>query len=76
MAIAQADGAAFAEVSKEGKLVYLGRLPQYSSTSIWREMRGYKNYLVIGSEATNHGIQIFDFRKVRVLSCLEHVVCS
>ncbi|KLU90493.1 hypothetical protein MAPG_10346 [Magnaporthiopsis poae ATCC 64411] len=64
VAIAQADGAAFAEVSSEGKLAYLGRLPQYSSTSIWREMRGYKHYLVIGSEATNHGIQIFDFRKL------------
>ncbi|KAI8205165.1 hypothetical protein K4K52_004457 [Colletotrichum sp. SAR 10_76] len=62
--IAQADGAAFAEVTKEGKLVYLGRLPQYSTTSIWRELRGYKNYIVIGSEAARHGVQIFDLTKL------------
>ncbi|KAL8383523.1 hypothetical protein RB595_010634 [Gaeumannomyces hyphopodioides] len=67
VAIAQADGAAFAEVTSEGKLVYLGRLPQYSSTSIWREMRSYKSFLVIGSEATNHGVQVFDFRKAQCL---------
>lgn len=72
VAIAQSDGAAFAEVTKEGKLVYLGRLPQYSSVSIWREMKGYKNYLVIGSEATNHGVQIFDFRKVCAPLSAEH----
>ena len=64
--IAQADGAAFAEITSAGKLVYLGRLPksQAASTSIWREIRGYKNYIVIGSEAVNHGIQIFDMSKV------------
>lgn len=60
VAIAQSDGAAFAEVTKEGKLVYLGRLPQYSSVSIWREMKGYKNYLVIGSEG--HQPWCADFR--------------
>ena len=62
--IAQADGASFSEVSSEGKLIYLGRLPQYSSESIWREIRGYKNYVVIGSEASRHGVQIFDWTKL------------
>jgi hypothetical protein len=64
IAAGQADGAAFAEITKEGKLVYLGRLPQVSAPSIWREIRGYKNFMVIGSEAENHGIQIFDMTKV------------
>ncbi len=65
--IAQADGAAFAEITKAGKLVYLGRLPQppTAQPSIWREIRGFKHYIVIGSEATNHGVQIFDMSKVR-----------
>jgi choice-of-anchor B domain-containing protein len=42
--------------------VYLGRLPQWTAAqpSLWREIKGYKNYVVIGSEATNHGVQIFD----------------
>jgi hypothetical protein len=63
--VAQSDGAAFAEITSDGKLVYLGRLPQYSSVSIWRELRVYKNYLVVGSEATGHNVQIFDLTKVR-----------
>ncbi|KAL8383522.1 hypothetical protein RB595_010634 [Gaeumannomyces hyphopodioides] len=76
VAIAQADGAAFAEVTSEGKLVYLGRLPQYSSTSIWREMRSYKSFLVIGSEATNHGVQVFDFRKLLTVDPAKPVTFS
>ncbi|KAL5867290.1 hypothetical protein ACKVWM_011218 [Pyricularia oryzae] len=66
VAIAQSDGAAFAELTSEGKLWYLGRLPQTpgSEPRIWREMKGYKHYLVIGSEAVNHGVQIFDFKKL------------
>lgn len=64
--IAQEDGAAFAEITSAGKLVYLGRLPQArgAATSIWREIRGYKNYMIIGSEASDHGVQIFDMSKV------------
>jgi hypothetical protein len=64
--VAQADGAAFAEITHRGKLVYLGRLPQSSTAapSIWREIRGYKNYIIIGSEAENHGVQVFDMTKV------------
>ncbi|KAI1465250.1 uncharacterized protein F4812DRAFT_137753 [Daldinia caldariorum] len=66
VAIAQSDGAAFAEISPEGKLIYLGRLPQYPTAqpSLWREIKGYKSYIVIGSEAVNHGIQVFDMSKL------------
>ncbi|KAI2631056.1 hypothetical protein GGR54DRAFT_635659 [Hypoxylon sp. NC1633] len=66
LAIAQSDGAAFAEVSPAGKLIYLGRLPQYRAAqpSLWREIKGYKSYIVIGSEANNHGIQVFDLAKL------------
>lgn len=66
IAIAEADGSAFAEVSPEGKLIYLGRLPKYPTAEplIWREIRGYKEYILIGSEATDHGIQIFDMSKL------------
>ncbi|KAF2279717.1 uncharacterized protein EI97DRAFT_430745 [Westerdykella ornata] len=62
--IGQADGAAFAEVSKEGQLIYLGRLPQQSEPVIWREIKTLGNYVIIGSEAKYHGVQIFDLRKL------------
>jgi hypothetical protein len=45
-------------------MVYLGRLPQYSVPSIWREIRSYKHYMVIGSEAVGHGVQFFDMNRV------------
>lgn len=64
VAIGQADGAAFVEIGSDGKMTYLGRLPQYSVPSIWREIRGFKNYMIIGSEAEGHGIQIFDMEKL------------
>ncbi|KAF9044918.1 hypothetical protein BJ165DRAFT_1594125 [Panaeolus papilionaceus] len=78
VAVAQADGAAFAEVvgkgwwnyipivgKAEGTLDYIGRLPPYSVNSLWREIRDYKGrYAIIGSEAVGHGIQIFDTRKL------------
>lgn len=31
-------------------------------------MRGYKNYIIIGSEAEHHGIQIFDMSKLLDIS--------
>lgn len=58
IAIGQEDGAAFAEVTKQGKLVYLGRLPQQSVPSIWREMKVNGNYLLVGSEAVGHQVQM------------------
>ncbi|KAK6539917.1 hypothetical protein TWF694_008752 [Orbilia ellipsospora] len=66
VAVAQADGAAFVEITKEGKMVYLGRLPQHHEAEplIWRELRAYKNYILIGSEAENHYIQVFDMTKL------------
>ncbi|KAL1597800.1 hypothetical protein SLS60_008287 [Paraconiothyrium brasiliense] len=64
VAIGQSDGTAFAEITKAGKLSYLGRLPQFSTPSEWREIRGHNDFVIIGSEASNHGIQIFDWKKL------------
>ncbi|KAK1768266.1 hypothetical protein QBC33DRAFT_585338 [Phialemonium atrogriseum] len=78
IAIAQEDGTAFAEVTSKGKLAYLGRLPQYTTApiSLWREIKGYKSYIVIGSEAVDHGIQIFDLRKLLDVDPARPVVFS
>ncbi|KAF7187689.1 hypothetical protein HII31_11028 [Pseudocercospora fuligena] len=65
-AVGQTDGVSFAEVTKDGKLVYLGRLPQQHTAepSPWREIKSNGPYLVVGSEAVNHNVQIFDLRKL------------
>lgn len=64
--IAQADGAAFAEITTGGKLRYLGRLPQTTGTptSQWREIRTFKHYIVVASETYDHHVQIFDLKKL------------
>lgn len=67
IAIGQQDGTAFAEITKEGKLSYLGRLPQVSTPSKWREIRAQGDLMIIGSEAVDHGIQIFDMKKLLTL---------
>lgn len=60
----QEDGTAFVEILKSGKISYLGRLPQQSAFSRWREMKSYREYMLIGSEAVNHGVQFFDMKKL------------
>ncbi|KXT05910.1 hypothetical protein AC578_319 [Pseudocercospora eumusae] len=65
VAIGQYDGTAFAEITSEGKISYLGRLPQYDSIgSNWREIRIVRDLAVIGSEAIKHGVQFFDMKKL------------
>lgn len=60
----ETDGTAFVEVLKDGSLKYLGRLPTQTEPAIWRDMKVVGDYVYIGSEAPNHGLQVFDMRKV------------
>ncbi|TLD06508.1 uncharacterized protein PgNI_08029 [Pyricularia grisea] len=60
----QSDGTAFAEVHKDGSLTYVGRLPTQTVASSWRDIKVIKNYAYIGSEAPEHGLQIFDLTKL------------
>lgn len=65
VALGQFDGTAFAEITSEGKMVYLGRLPQNDDIgSRWREIRVVRDLAVIGSEAIKHGVQFFDMKKL------------
>lgn len=67
--VGQHTGTAFLEVSREGKLTYLGRLPAQDGVgSSWREIRVLKNYAIIGSEAVGHNIQVFDLNKVLAIN--------
>ncbi|EEY16198.1 conserved hypothetical protein [Verticillium alfalfae VaMs.102] len=66
-AIGMFDGTAFVEILKEGRLAQLGFLPVPAKTNpnaLWKEIRGFKNYMIIGSELPGHGVQIFDMSKL------------
>lgn len=64
--IGQTEGTAFLEVLPGGSFAYLGRLPVTPGAEpvIWKEIKANGDYLIIGSEAESHGIQIFDMKKL------------
>lgn len=59
------DGTAFVDISEPTKPVLLGKLPTATESSIWRDIKVYKNNAYIVSEAANHGIQVFDLTRLR-----------
>lgn len=61
--VGQTDGTAFVEVTSSG-LSYLGRLPTQTSSSTWRDMKVIGSHAYIGSEASRHGIQVFNLEKL------------
>jgi choice-of-anchor B domain-containing protein len=62
-------GVSFVDISNPRRPRYLGLLPTNGRpadfANLWREMKVYKNHLFVVSEATNHGVQIFDLTGLR-----------
>lgn len=59
------NGTAFVDITDPENPVYLGKLPTHSTSSTWRDIKVYNNYAFIVSEASNHGMQIFDLTQLR-----------
>ena len=59
------DGTAFVDISDPERPKYLGKLPSSTANSSWRDIKVYKNYAFIVSEAAGHGLQVFDLSKLR-----------
>ncbi len=62
------DGTAFIDVSDTENLIYLGKLPTATTSSSWRDIKVYNDFAYIVSEADNHGVQVFDLKKLRDVS--------
>jgi len=58
-------GTAFINISNPTNVVYLGVLPTHTENSPWRDIKVYNNYAFIVSEASNHGMQVFDLTRLR-----------
>ncbi len=63
--VAMSYATTFVDISDPKNPIYLGKLPTATSTSIWRDVKTYANYAFIVSEASGHGMQIFDLTKLR-----------
>lgn len=62
-----ADGTSFVDVTDPENPVVLGWMPTATVPSSWRDMKIYKNYAYIGSEALNHGMQCYDMNQLTVI---------
>ena len=58
-------GTAFIDITDTENPVYLGKLPTASVNSSWRDIKVYKDHAFIVSEASNHGMQVFDLTRLR-----------
>ncbi|HEX9725962.1 MAG TPA: choice-of-anchor B family protein [Vicinamibacteria bacterium] len=58
-------GTAFVDITNPEAPVYLGLLPTQTLPSPWRDLKVYKNYAFIVSEAPGHGMQVFDLKRLR-----------
>ncbi|KAK5655166.1 hypothetical protein OQA88_6065 [Cercophora sp. LCS_1] len=67
-AVGQTDGTAFVEILADGSLKYWGRLPTQTTSSSWRDMKVIGDFVYIGAESSNHGLQIFDMKKLLTLT--------
>lgn len=56
---------AFIDITIPTSPVYLGKLPTASVNSIWRDIKVYNNHAFIVSEASGHGMQVFDLTRLR-----------
>ncbi|MEJ7706856.1 MAG: choice-of-anchor B family protein [Nocardioidaceae bacterium] len=59
------NGTGFVDVTRPAKPRYLGKLPTQTEDSIWRDIKIYRHYAFVVSEAANHGMQVFDLRRLR-----------
>jgi choice-of-anchor B domain-containing protein len=59
------NGVSFFTIDDPANPIQIGFLPTFSTPSLWRTFRTYQNYLFIGSEASGHGLQIFDLTRLR-----------
>ncbi len=56
---------AFVDITNPVNLIYLGTLPTATTNSSWRDIKVYQDHAFIVSEASNHGMQVFDLTRLR-----------
>ncbi len=54
------NGIAFVDISNATAPIYLGTLPSHTNNSLWRDVETLDHYCFVGSEASGHGLQVFD----------------
>merc|ERR1719499_2709373 len=58
-------GTVFVDVSNPEKPEYLVYVRTHTSASTWRDIKVYNNRAYVVSEASRHGMQVFDLTRLR-----------
>ena len=58
-------GTSFIDLSVPTAPVRVGFLPTHTTSSLWRDVEVSGNWCYVGSEASGHGLQIFDLTRLR-----------
>jgi len=61
----RSNGTSFLDISDPADPIYLGDLPTQTVNSDWRDMKVYADHAFIVSEASGHGMQVFDLTQLR-----------
>merc|ERR1719330_1653854 len=59
------EGTAFVDVTNPTAPVIVGTMPTATSSSTWRDIKVFDNRAYVVSEASNHGMQVFDLTRLR-----------
>ncbi len=62
------NGISFVDVTEPVAPVYIGRLPTQTDSSLWRDAKVYADHAFVVSEASGHGLQVFDLGELRDVS--------
>jgi choice-of-anchor B domain-containing protein len=62
------DGVGMVEITDPANPIVLGRLGSPAGTSLWRDIKVYKDYAYVVSERSGHGLQIFNLTRLLTAS--------
>ena len=63
-----ANGTEFVDITDPTNPVMLGKLPTHTVSTVWRDIKVYRDHAFIVSEARDHGMQVFDLSRLRGLT--------
>jgi len=63
--VGRTSGTSFVDVTNPAVPVYLGNLPTATVNSSWRDIEVFNNHAYIVSEASGHGLQVFNLTRLR-----------
>ena len=67
------DGTAFVDISDPLNPIYLGKI-SVATPSTWRDIKVFNDHAFIVSEANDHGLQIFDLRRLRDIETFQSLI--